>query len=1148
MNIKQTIITATVALTMAAMIAPMSAGAVTIAELQAQINALLAQLQELQAMQGPVSGTPAVCAGVTFSRNLAVGATGSDVKCLQALLNTSASTQVSATGAGSPGNETTYFGSRTLAAAKVYQAANGITPADRVGPLTRAKLNAWLGGSPSTPSTPSTPTVPTGAGLSVMLASDNPATGTVVNASALHPMLKLVFLNGDNAEVKVTGLKLKRIGVSADASVTNTYLFKGAERLTDGSAVSETIVNFNSSTGLFMVPAGGSTTISVLSNVSGTASETVGMQVVEAVSVTSNASSVKGTYPLTGNLFTVATGTLAGVEWNATTTPAASSVDPQDGYTVFQNSVVVTTRAVDLKRISFRKTGSITDTDLQNFKLYIDGVQVGSTAQLAKDSTGSSYATFDLMSAPKRLEAGTRVVKVLADIIGGSSLTFTIYLWNVADVTVVDTQYNANVLSDLVSDATFSKRPATEQLQTINGGTVTFTKKTNSPSGDIVDAASNSLFGKWEVKAAGEKVKIETLNVRVIFGNTVTTGDNDVTATGDITIRNGKLLANGVQIGSTTSTINGAAGTQFSLGSSLIVDPMSPVTLEFWGDVYDNKGSANDIDATDTLQASIIGSSSNNNATGQVSANTIDAPAANVNANVLTVRQGTLTLAKYVAYTNNTAVAPLTAYKLGHFNLTAATSEAVNISTINVVLDEVSSYTTNLYVKYGTATTSTKPTVTATNTWSVNYPLAAGAVIDLTVFGDIASHTGTTGTVTVDVDSTTASSAVTADSAAVAGQDITYSTGTFASVLGPDTPIAKTVAGDQQVTAATFKFTASNEDRQIKELRFSVASAAISAVIKEAVLKDGSTELKRTPFSLTSNTIAHFTGLSNLISIPKNTSKTLTVDLVLDIPNATVGATSNRDVAVTLNQVIHVDSQGTETTVSSIGTAANTVLVYKSIPTFTVKSLSSSTLVTGTSTELYRFAVAANSKGPIAMKQLKFEIVIDDGSAGGTETLGTFKFFRGSSDLTSTVTIQNTTGETLEATNTLLQGTSTVAVTFDTEELVPAGGSYEYVLKAVPTTFASSTSGKDSISTSLLSDASAQTAGFNDLNAGTAITPIVKLHSAATASGSATDHNVIWSDMSGTSHSASVGTVSDDWTNGRLILDLPLDPKTTIVP
>src|SRR3989338_5489976 len=246
MNIKKSIITAAVTLTTVALIAPASVGAVTIAELQAQINLLMSQLAQLQGQTTVSGNVPAACVGITFTRNLTVGSTGSDVKCLQALLNTSASTQVSVSGAGAPGMETTYFGARTLAAVRVYQAQQGWTPANQVGPLTRAKLNAWLAGSVSTPTPTPTPTpVPTGSGLSVMLASNNPAAGTIVDGQALASLTALTFMNGDNTEVKVTGLKLKRIGVSADASLTNVYLFNGATRLTDSASVSSTMVNFN---------------------------------------------------------------------------------------------------------------------------------------------------------------------------------------------------------------------------------------------------------------------------------------------------------------------------------------------------------------------------------------------------------------------------------------------------------------------------------------------------------------------------------------------------------------------------------------------------------------------------------------------------------------------------------------------------------------------------------------------------------------------------------------------------------------------------------------------------------------------------------------------------------------------------------------
>src|SRR5207302_651613 len=101
---------------------------------------------------------PSACVGVTFSRNLRVGSIGQDVKCLQVILNMSSSTQISVLGAGSPGNETTYFGQRTLVAVKKWQAQQGWTPASQVGPLSRAKLNAWLLTTSSTTTTTTTTT------------------------------------------------------------------------------------------------------------------------------------------------------------------------------------------------------------------------------------------------------------------------------------------------------------------------------------------------------------------------------------------------------------------------------------------------------------------------------------------------------------------------------------------------------------------------------------------------------------------------------------------------------------------------------------------------------------------------------------------------------------------------------------------------------------------------------------------------------------------------------------------------------------------------------------------------------------------------------------------------------------------------------
>ena len=77
---------------------------------------------------------------VTLSRSLTVGMSGDDVRALQRVLNARGYT-IAVTGAGSPGNESNYFGPATRAAVIKLQTALNISPAAGfVGPVTRAAL------------------------------------------------------------------------------------------------------------------------------------------------------------------------------------------------------------------------------------------------------------------------------------------------------------------------------------------------------------------------------------------------------------------------------------------------------------------------------------------------------------------------------------------------------------------------------------------------------------------------------------------------------------------------------------------------------------------------------------------------------------------------------------------------------------------------------------------------------------------------------------------------------------------------------------------------------------------------------------------------------------------------------------------------
>jgi len=186
-----------IALAVTFVFSAVSTKAVTIEELQAQITALLAQITALQAQIAGQATTGMVC----FNTDLQQGMTSNDVKNLQIVLNKDAATQVASSGVGSPGNETTYFGSLTLAAVKKFQASKGIINTGYVGPLTRAQLNALY----CTPTTTTT----TAPGETTTTTSASATEGTLTVTQYAIPASGTVTVYGGNTNKEVAAYKMK---------------------------------------------------------------------------------------------------------------------------------------------------------------------------------------------------------------------------------------------------------------------------------------------------------------------------------------------------------------------------------------------------------------------------------------------------------------------------------------------------------------------------------------------------------------------------------------------------------------------------------------------------------------------------------------------------------------------------------------------------------------------------------------------------------------------------------------------------------------------------------------------------------------------------------------------------------------------------
>ncbi|MCK9583278.1 MAG: peptidoglycan-binding protein, partial [Endomicrobiales bacterium] len=648
MSIKRTIITTIVALALVAVVAPAVTQATTIDDLLAQIAALQAQLVALQNGSGatPVPTGNVACAGVTFTRNLTVGATGSDVKCLQVLLNTNGFT-LAATGAGSPGMETSYFGPITLAAVKAFQAAKGWTPANQVGPLTRGALNALIG----TPGgvTPPVVVIPTGP-VSATLSFDNPAAGSLINSQATADVLHINFAGTGT----VTSVTLQRTGISTQNTLSNVYLYDGATRLTDG-------YSFNASGTLTMnglnIAVSGSKVISVKVD---TASNAVTYASSVAVALTGyTANGTAEVANVQGNTFSIVTGSAATAYMTTNTASSTASVNAgTTQYTMWSDTIQVNTRTIQLKGMNFKIIGSAPTNALANIKLFVDGVDSGVIATVAPIQ-GSNYAMFNF-ATPINLTTGTHTIDVRADIVTGANRTVQLSVQQAADVVLYDSQVGVNLAIESASSTAFVADSGTT-VSILTGSSTLVVDPTFSGYTSITAGQTNAVIGKYTVHGYGEDVKVNTLYVVPLIksttdtsassGNDCVTDSSGTYSSGTCGLNNVTLYFNGSQVGTQTNWTDAQmqAGTvmSFTLGSQMIIPAGQDSTLEVRADLQN----ASNLSYTDgTILATVKYSSSYNNAQGQSSSEIIDFPSADVATTGLTISSGSLVVSKNTGY------------------------------------------------------------------------------------------------------------------------------------------------------------------------------------------------------------------------------------------------------------------------------------------------------------------------------------------------------------------------------------------------------------------------------------------------------------------------------------------------------------------
>lgn len=1038
-----------------------------------------------------------------FARSLKLGSTGADVKELQQFLNACSDTAVNLTAGavGSAGFETMYFGNATKAAVMKYQAKVGVTPlSGNFYTLTRGQAstvgnvcgntNGGGGGQQTGP-------------VTVMASLDNPTMSYLSATQARATVLKLTF----SGTGTVTNISFKKKGSAADSVYQNVYLFDGNMRLTDGGSISGAgVVNFANPAGLFMV--NGQKTITVAVDLNGASGDIVGLDLTSftASGTANNAGVVGNIHSLTNS------SGLATVTASATTLPTATStIDPQNDLVVWQNTMNVSgsnSSGALLSSLALRKIGSINNSDIRNFRLQVDGATVATTMAIE----ANDIVTL-IPSSPVTLNTGSRVVRVLADVVGGATRTFQFQLRYAVDAGLWDASTNPymgiKICPSGGCNLTFSS--LTTGTSTVSGASTsyTFQKASNSPSGDVLYNGNDVTLAKFTLRgSSSENIRIDQLSVGLssISGATgLATGGNTVA---DVSLRNGKILIDGNQFGS-TSALNGA-GTLFN--TNYTINAGQTVTVEVKADMYDSNtagGGAGILPANTQLIAQVqVGTS---NGQGSTSGTVFNIPGSNVPGNQLTVKSGTLSASIDGSYASQTTVAPRTMMKIGSFNLNGSSVEDVNVDTLifNIANANISNLN-NVMVKIdGASFGSNRATIgtgtSADVTYSGTYLLAKNASKKVEIYADLLS--ATTGTVVTKISATgtttPSGTSVTAGnpstpSSGVTGQTITVGTGSLTASADASSPLSRIVKGSQSgVNVGAFKFAAVNDTYSVKELVVKFPAAA-GTVITGVTLKDDTGAVLAGPRALDGSQSVTFSGLS--FQIPANTStKYVSVFADLGMIGTSNGQTG-AEITATLDSRKVAGSDGVEATDNTdIVLTGKNYYAYKAIPMVSNVAIPTTVLAAGTQT-IARFSITADG-GPITWAKM-----ISKSTVTANPTL-------------AAVTLYDETNTVIPATitSTLASGVYTHTIALTNEEEIST--SKTYTLKA---TVGGTLVTGDSVSTSIQSGVSSYVA------------PTAYATVAATAS------SFVWSDKADTAHSLS----TSDWNNNVLVKNIPTDSQT----
>ena len=1104
--------------------------------------------------------TAAMAATYNFSVNLKQGSTGTDVMNLQKALNMSADTQVSVSGAGAPGSETSYFGAATKAAVIKFQnkfasdilAPNGLTAGTGfVGASTRAKLNMMDGSVTTTTTTTgagctagamfssttgqacaSTSVTPAGAGLSVAAATQ-PANGLAIGGASRVAFTNITLTAG-SSDVVVNGVTVQRTGAASDAAFAGVLLLDQ-----DGSQldIAKTFGSTHQAIvgGTFTVKAGTTKTLTIAGNMTDKISMAAYAGQVATLSVVAvnTTGTVTGALPITG-----ASQTMNSTLTIGTITAGNSSYDPgviqskEIGTTGYKFTGVRLTAGsaedVRVKSVRFYQAGSAGSGDIANIKIYVDGTAYDTTV-----SSDGKYYSANFGSGIVMAKGLSKDIWVAGDIVGSGAAGRTIDfdLQKNTDIYVMGETYGQGIIyTGTVNGTASTATPAINGYAvTVSAGSVTTVNKAVSVAAqNIAINLSNQVLGGYEVDLKGEAISINSQVFHFATSSVATwgAGTNYITSI-SLYDENGAVVA-----GPVDAVVDGLG--QKVTFTDTVTYPIGKHTYTLKGKIPSSVNNGIVITTSTTPSSDWTGGS----VTGQVTGNSISLTTLTsaVTMNAMTVKAAALALSMSTSPSAQFIVAGGTGVTFANVQLDASQSgEDVRFSTLTFtksaftglsacqLFDGATALNTGSNVMNPAATTA--ETISFDSTLTV----AKNTVKTLTLKCNVASSATGSFTWTVSaaptVTGVTSGSTVTATGVATSASAAqTVGVGSLVVSTSPSSPsYAIAAAGSTGNSVAVLRFRATNEGVNLSRIGLKLTSTASSSPsdFVQVSIWDGATQVGTAVFTGT-NTVATST-LATVVALPKDADKDLTVKVDLAQIGSSQPGTQGALIAIDNNAT--VDSTGTQGTGTGSGATINAtgstsvsgVRLFKSFPTFASDTLSGTGVADG---KLMRFKVTANSNGGLGLSQFKFTVATSSGV--GVTNINLFAY----TDSGYASGVSGFTSGQLATANVAAPAASTGAVTITPSAVVnvPAGTTYYFELRgSVSGVIAGS-----SITSTLLGDA-----GYPIVGVGTYVAGGVAMM--ATSSALTTANNIVWSPNATTTSL----TTHVDWTNGYGVPGLP---------